>query len=68
MERPWSLFLQELMDMGFDQNRAARALVATHNTGIEPAVAWLIEHAEDPDQGSEVVSKQTSKVFPCRRC
>ncbi|GAB4814897.1 hypothetical protein N2152v2_001943 [Parachlorella kessleri] len=52
MERPWSLFLEELTDMGFDQSKAARALVATHNTGIEPAVAWLIEHAEDTDQGA----------------
>ena len=36
-----------LTEMGFSQLRAEKALLATSNAGIEPAVNWLSEHLED---------------------
>jgi len=38
-----------LIDMGFTQLRAEKALVKTSNGGIEAAVNWLTEHLEDAD-------------------
>lgn len=34
--------------MGFSENRAKRALVATHYKGIQDAMEWLIAHSDDP--------------------
>ncbi len=34
---------------GFSQARSEQALVLTHNCGLEPAINWMMEHAEDPD-------------------
>uniref|UniRef100_A0AAV2MK95 UBX domain-containing protein 1 n=1 Tax=Knipowitschia caucasica TaxID=637954 RepID=A0AAV2MK95_KNICA len=35
--------------MGFDRNRAERAVANTGNQGIEQAMDWLMEHENDPD-------------------
>jgi len=37
------------MDMGFLENRIVKALLATSNRGMEPAMEWLLSHADDPD-------------------
>jgi len=39
--------LQTLGDMGFQGNRAARGLAATDYRGVEPAMEWLLAHADD---------------------
>ncbi|XP_033829479.1 UBX domain-containing protein 1 isoform X2 [Periophthalmus magnuspinnatus] len=41
--------LESLLEMGFDRNRAERAVANTGNQGIEQAMDWLMEHENDPD-------------------
>ncbi|XP_067313388.1 UBX domain-containing protein 1 [Pseudorasbora parva] len=41
--------LDSLLEMGFDRNRAERAVAHTGNQGIERAMDWLMEHENDPD-------------------
>ncbi|KAL1508450.1 hypothetical protein AB1Y20_004553 [Prymnesium parvum] len=56
--------VDQLMEMGFSELRAQKALVKTSNTGIEPAVNWLSEHLEDEDidEPMEVVSKTQEEM------
>ncbi|KAF9901799.1 hypothetical protein EC991_005649 [Linnemannia zychae] len=39
----------QLVEMGFPRNRVLKALRATKNAGLQPAMDWLVEHSEDPD-------------------
>jgi len=39
--------LASLGEMGFSGNRCARALKATDYKGVEPAMEWLLAHADD---------------------
>jgi len=41
--------LSELGEMGFEANRATRALYATGTSSIEQAVNWIVEHEGDAD-------------------
>ncbi|XP_056625289.1 UBX domain-containing protein 1 [Triplophysa dalaica] len=41
--------LESLLEMGFDRNRAEKAVAHTENQGIERAMDWLMEHENDPD-------------------
>ncbi|XP_034037763.1 UBX domain-containing protein 1 [Thalassophryne amazonica] len=41
--------LESLLEMGFDKNRAEKAVSNTGNQGIEQAMDWLMEHENDPD-------------------
>ncbi|XP_051931910.1 UBX domain-containing protein 1 isoform X3 [Hippocampus zosterae] len=41
--------LESLLEMGFERNRAERAVASTGNQGIEQAMDWLMEHENDPD-------------------
>ncbi|XP_040904075.1 UBX domain-containing protein 1 [Toxotes jaculatrix] len=41
--------LESLLEMGFDRNRAEKAVAYTGNQGIEQAMDWLMEHENDPD-------------------
>lgn len=38
----------QLMDMGFAREGCRKAVYHTKNSGIEAAVAWVMEHAADP--------------------
>lgn len=40
--------LDQLLAMGFPENRCKRALLNTGNNGVEVAMNWLLEHMEDP--------------------
>ncbi|XP_041800750.1 UBX domain-containing protein 1 [Chelmon rostratus] len=41
--------LESLLEMGFERNRAEKAVAITGNQGIEQAMDWLVEHENDPD-------------------
>lgn len=41
--------LKQVMEMGFDEMKAEKALYVTDNQGVEFAVNWLGEHGEDAD-------------------
>lgn len=64
--------VDQLMDMGFSELRAHKALVRTSNSGVEPAVAWLSEHQEDADidehiavqaKSQEEMSEETARAL-----
>lgn len=43
------MVLGQLMDMGFNMNGCKRALIAVGGSDAEAAMAWIFEHAMDPD-------------------
>lgn len=40
--------VQQLVDMGFNENGSKKACVATKNAGFEEAMEWIFQHSEDP--------------------
>ncbi|KAJ1662054.1 hypothetical protein IW140_006220 [Coemansia sp. RSA 1813] len=43
-----------LLEFGFSQLRVEKALKATNNGGLQPALDWLDKHANDPDIDSPI--------------
>ncbi|CAG9761371.1 unnamed protein product [Ceutorhynchus assimilis] len=41
--------LEQLQDMGFPLEACKRAIHQTHNSGLEEATAWMMEHIADSD-------------------
>ncbi|KAG0343787.1 UBX domain-containing protein 1 [Podila humilis] len=39
----------QLIEMGFPKNRVLKAMKATKNAGLQPAMDWLVAHSEDAD-------------------
>jgi ubiquitin carboxyl-terminal hydrolase 5/13 len=60
------MVLGQLMDMGFNVNGCKRALIAVGRSDAEAAMAWIFEHATDPDfndplpEGTALSSSSTS--------
>merc|ERR1711972_87970 len=41
--------VKQIVEMGFEEMKAEKALYKTDNASLEHAVNWLAEHAEDAD-------------------
>jgi len=58
--------VEQLVEMGFSELRAQKALVKTSNAGIEGAINWLTEHLEDADIddpiGTEIAVKTAEEL------
>ncbi|GJQ13870.1 hypothetical protein GpartN1_g5661.t1 [Galdieria partita] len=59
--------LNQLLEMGFPEIRAKRALLRTKHESVEIAMNWLFEHMEDPDidnplDEEEAAMKESLKV------
>ncbi len=54
--------LNQLMSMGFPENRCKRALINVGKSGVEAATAWLFEHMEDPDIDDPLTNSIENKV------
>jgi ubiquitin carboxyl-terminal hydrolase 5/13 len=52
--------VQELVSMGFSENGCRRAAIATHNSDVETAMNWILEHMEDPDFNEEPRSAESA--------
>ncbi|CAO3642481.1 unnamed protein product [Cunninghamella blakesleeana] len=59
-----TIALEQLMAMGFGENRCKRALLNTGNNGAEVAMNWLFEHMEDADIDAPLESTQGKKAEP----
>lgn len=44
---PDDTIVMQIVSMGFTENAAKRAALATSNTGADPAMNWVLEHMED---------------------
>lgn len=43
------LIVSQLMEMGFPRVRCEKAAINTSNTGLDPAMQWLLSHMDDAD-------------------
>lgn len=52
--------LANLGEMGFSGNRCARALKATDYKGVEPAMEWLLAHADDASMDDALTEEEAT--------
>jgi len=53
--------LRHLIDRGFSENAARRALTMTGNTGLNEAMHWAVSHTSDPDLNDPLLVLKPSK-------
>eukprot|EP00475_Leptophrys_vorax_P035616 TRINITY_DN5891_c0_g1_i1.p1 TRINITY_DN5891_c0_g1~~TRINITY_DN5891_c0_g1_i1.p1 ORF type:complete len:486 (+),score=138.63 TRINITY_DN5891_c0_g1_i1:1653-3110(+) len=61
--------LSELLNMGFPQLRAEKALILTKNADVDTAVTWLVQHGEDADidEPLQIVDQAADAAKPARQ-
>ena len=62
--------LSELTAMGFNENRATRALHTTGTSSMEQAINWIMEHENDEDIDTPLLVRappppESMSVWPC---
>lgn len=57
--------LQTLQDMGFERDRALRALEVTGHQGVEPAMEWLLAHADESLSDSQNATSFNTTESAC---
>ncbi|KAG7397688.1 hypothetical protein PHYBOEH_000308 [Phytophthora boehmeriae] len=58
--------LTQLKEMGFNDLRSRKALLATDNQSLEMAINWLGEHQDDPDIDEPIKFVDLSKSTPAK--
>ncbi|CAG8554927.1 18608_t:CDS:10 [Acaulospora morrowiae] len=53
--------LDQLLSMGFPENRCKRALASTGNNDVDAAVGWIFEHMDDADIDSPITGSGTQE-------
>jgi len=51
----------QLMEMGFSKEGCKRAVHATKNSGVDSAMAWVMEHMSDPDFNTPFLAGGSAK-------
>ncbi|KAJ8902687.1 hypothetical protein NDN08_006007 [Rhodosorus marinus] len=59
---PDAAIVAQLTEMGFSENGAKRAAVATKNAGTEEGMNWVLEHMNDADFNNPIVEQATPEV------
>lgn len=58
--------LQQLVDMGFSEAIASKALILRHNN-MYAAMDWILEHGDDPDAEAPLTEAQLQRIAHHRR-
>lgn len=56
--------LQQLLEMGFSELRAEKALFKTDNAGLDQGIQWLSDHAEDADIDLPLLKQSVQPAKP----
>ena len=48
---------------GFPRARSEKALILTHNCGLEPAINWMVEHADDADVDAPLARQPSAPLY-----
>ena len=54
---PDETIVAQLLSMGFSENGSRRAVIATHNSDPETAMAWVFEHMDDANFNEPIVDE-----------
>ncbi|XP_046663538.1 UBX domain-containing protein 1 [Homalodisca vitripennis] len=58
--------VQMLVEMGFTEEKAAKALAVTGNQGVEPAMEWLLAHAGELDSQAPPQAQPAAETLHLR--
>ncbi len=67
---------EQLVSMGFPEQKVIKALNKTNNSGLQPAIDYLLQHQNDPDveetatkdDGEITADQQTAQSLKCDDC
>ena len=58
--------LQQLVEMGFSEAIASKALILRHNN-LDAAMDWILEHQDDPEAETPLTESQLQRIAISRR-